>query len=199
MPEQPSSTLKFKDGYIVATDCDIEMICHDKQFRDTIFLDDSRAIIFALDCPTLFTSWSMRRTLVNAAGLPVLQIRHSVSLSLESWTIEDAHGKPLCSAKGSKSPTGGATMIDAKMLAENGTESVITLRSADHAGTTTTFEADDVAVAEMSVVQNNDLSFLDRRGLDRSSWKLKVVAGADLALVAALAICRAEVLHAWRR
>jgi hypothetical protein len=28
---------------------------------------------------------------------------------------------------------------------------------------------------------------------------LKVVAGADLAMVAALAVCRAEVLHVYRR
>jgi hypothetical protein len=48
-------------------------------------------------------------------------------------------------------------------------------------------------------VRNNDLSFLGRRGLDRSGWKLKVVAGTDLAMVAALAVCRAEVLHVYRR
>jgi hypothetical protein len=193
------TALMFKNGYIVDTDCEIEMRCHDRQFRDTVFLDSSGAEIFALDCPPLFTSWTMRRTLRDAAGLQVLQIRHAATSLLENWIIEDAHGKQLCTAKGSKAPRSGGTVITVKVLRGDGAEVGIDIRSGDHAGTSTTFRADGVTIGEMLLVTNNDLSLLGRRGLDRSGWTLKVKADTDLALIAALAVCRAEVLHAWRR
>lgn len=195
----PPTTLRYKHGYVVDSDCEIEMRCHDRHFRDTVFLDQSGDNVFSIECPGLLTSWSMRRTLRDAAGLQVLHIRHQGTISLEQWTVEDAYGRQLCSAKGSKSAKDQATAIDAKVFGEDGSEMDIEVRSADHAGTVTTFSVDGVAIAEMLLVKNNDLSFLDRRGLDRSSWKLKVVAETDLALIAALALCRAEVLHAWRR
>lgn len=194
-----TSAVKFKNGYVVETDCEIDMRCHDRHFRDTVFLDSSGATVFALDCPGLFTSWSLRRWLRDAAGLQVLQVRHAGKTTLEQWTIEDVHGKQLCSAKGSKTLKSGATKIQAKVLAGEGAEFDIDIQSADHAGISTIFQVDGVNIAEMLLMKNNDLSFLDRRGLDRSTWKLKVKAETDLALVAALAVCRAEVLHAWRR
>lgn len=191
--------MDFKNGYTVDSDCEIEMRCHDRHFRDTVFLDIFGSKVFALDTPGLFTSWSMRRTLLDAADNPLVQIRHAGNLSLEQWTLEDGHGKSLCSAKGSKSSTSGATVIEVNMSTESTSDATIILRSTDHAGTMTTFSADDATIAEMALEQNNDISFLDRRGLDRSAWKLKVMKGTDLALIAALAVCRAEVLHAWRR
>ncbi|GAB7324414.1 hypothetical protein MBLNU13_g08349t1 [Cladosporium sp. NU13] len=194
-----STALTFKDGYTVATDSEIEMRCHDRHFRDTVFVDSSGAEVFALDCPGLFTSWSMRKTIRDAAGLQVLQIRHVNTSIVENWVIEDALGKQICSAKGSKESNSGATTIAAKVLTETDAEFSIDIKSGDHAGTETTFRIDGVAIAEMLLVTNNDLSLLGRRGLDRSGWKLKVKAGTDLALVAALAVCRAEVLHAYRR
>ena len=178
------------------------MRCHDRHFRDTVFLDaSSESTIFALDCPGLFTSWSMRKTIRDAAGLQVLQIRHVSTSIVENWIVEDALGKRICTAKGSKEAKSGATVIEARV--EGGEGEIegfgIEIRSGDHAGTETVFRVDGVVVAEMLLVTNNDLSLLGRRGLDRSGWKLKVKAGTDLALVAALAVCRAEVLHAWRR
>lgn len=195
-PTSPS----FKDGYTLATDCEMEMRCHDRHFRDTVFLDaSSESTIFALDCPGLFTSWSMRKTIRDAAGLQVLQLRHVSTSIVENWIIEDALGKQICSVKGSKEAKSGATVIEAKVECGEGEGLGIDVRSGDHAGTETIFRVDGVVVAEMLLVTNNDLSLLGRRGLDRSRWKLKVKAGTDLALVAALAVCRAEVLHAWRR
>lgn len=199
MATMTSTALTFKGGYTVATDCDIGMRCHDRHFRDTVFLDNSGAEILALDCSGMFTSWSLRRTLRDAAGLQVLHIRHAGTATLEQWNVEDAQGKQICLAKGSKEAKSGATTIAAKVLKEDGEGYGVDIQSADHAGIETMFKVDGVVVAEMTLVTNNDLSLLGRRGLDRSGWKLKVKAGTDLALVAALAVCRAEVLHAWRR
>jgi uncharacterized protein YxjI len=200
-PEQPAAALEFKsqDSYILTTDCTIEMICHDRQFRDTVFVDNSGTTLFALDSPALFTSWHVRRSLRDAAGLQVLQIRHAGNTLLEHWYIEDARGKQLCEVRGSKAPKSGATVIEGTVLAGDGEEVAVDVRSGDHAGSETIFRVGEEVAAEMTLVKNNDLSFLGRRGLDRSGWRLKVVAGADLAMVAALAVCRAEVLHVYRR
>lgn len=194
-----STALTFKEGYTLASDCEIDMRCHDRHFRDTVFLDTSGAEVFALDCSGMFTSWSLRRTLRDAAGLQVLHIRHAGTATLEQWSIEDGHGKRVCLAKGSKEAKSGATVIEARVEGGEGEGFGIEVKSGDHAGTETMFKVDGVVLAEMVLVTNNDLSLLGRRGLDRSGWKLKVKAGTDLALVAALAVCRAEVLHAWRR
>lgn len=194
-----STALTFKDGYTVATDSEIEMRCHDRHFRDTVFVDSSGVEVFALDCPGLFTSWSMRKAIRDAAGLQVLQVRHARASILENWIVEDAHGKQICSAKGSKESRSGATVIEARVEGGEGEGYGIEVRSGDHAGTETTFRVAGVVIAEMTLVTNNDLSLLGRKGLDRSGWKLKVKAETDLALVAALAVCRAEVLHAVRR
>lgn len=191
--------MKFTNGYTVASDCEIEMRCHDRNFKDTVFLDESGAEVFAVDTPTLFTSWSMRKQLRDPAGLQVLTMRHNSNVDLEKWVIEDAHGKELCAAKGSKSRINQATTIEAKVSVEGGEDFTIVLQAGDHAGTSTTFKVDGVTIAEMVMVTNNDLSFLGQRGLDRSGWKLKLKDGTDLALVAGLALCRAEVLHTWRR
>lgn len=197
--EQASTSISFTNGYTVAADVEIEMKCHDRQFRDTVFLDSSGARIFALDCPALFTSYHMKRTLRDAAGSQVLLMRHAGNTILEHWYIDDARGKRLCEAKGRKDAKSGATVIEAKVVADGGGEVEIDVESSDHAGTSTTFCVDGVAIAEMLLTTNNDLSFLGSRGLDRSGWKLKVQAGCDLALIAILAVCRAEVLHTYRR
>jgi uncharacterized protein YxjI len=202
-PSQPAPVITFasQDGYILTTDCSIEMRCHDRQFRDTVFVDNSGFTLFALDSPALFTSWHVRRSLRDAAGLQVLQIRHAGNTLLEHWYIEDARGKRLCEARGRKDSKTGATVIEGLVLAGggDGEEVAVDVRSGDHAGSETIFRVGEEVVAEMTLVKNNDLSFLGRRGLDRSGWRLKVVAGADLAMVAALAVCRAEVLHVYRR
>jgi hypothetical protein len=200
-PSQPAPTITFasQDSYILTTDSTIEMQCHDRHFRDTVFVDPSGTKLFALDSPALFTSWHVRRSLRDAAGLQVLQIRHAGNTLLEHWYIEDARGKQLCEAWGSKAAKTGATVIAGKVLVGDGREVAVDVRAGDHAGSETIFRVDGEVVAEMVLVINNDLSFLGRKGLDRSGWRLKVVKGADLAMVAALAVCRAEVLHVYRR
>jgi hypothetical protein len=201
--ELPATAIQFasQDSYILTTNSTIEMQCHDRHFRDTVFVDPSGTKLFALDSPALFTSWHVRRSLRDAAGLQVLQIRHAGNTLLEHWYIEDARGKQLCEAWGSKAAKTGATVIAGKVLVGEGDggEVAVDVRAGDHAGSETVFRVDGEVVAEMLLVVNNDLSFLGRKGLDRSGWRLKVMAGADLAMVAALAVCRAEVLHVYRR
>lgn len=75
----------------------------------------------------------------------------------------------------------------------------VDMHSIDRRGTRSTFEVEGAVIAEMHLIENNDLTFLDKRGIDRSAWKIDIAGGVDIALILALAYCRAEVLHAWRR
>lgn len=149
------------------SDLEINMICHDRHLRDTVFLDESGNTIFALDCAALFTSWTVRRTLRDAAGSVCLQVRHE-KLGMQSWVIEDAHGKPVCEAKGSRTVKTRATRIEAKVLAGPEAGSTVVLQSVDRAGSSTTFDFGGRDVAEMALTKNNDMSFLGRRGGCRS-------------------------------
>lgn len=91
--------------------------------------------------------------------------------------------------------------MQAQVVAEEvvGGHIIVDMQSSDRAGTKTVFRVGEMAIGEMSILENNDLSFLGTRGLDRSVWKIHLAAGVDIALILALAYCRAEVLHAWRR
>jgi hypothetical protein len=94
-----------------------------------------------------------------------------------------------------------ATSMQAQIAADEvvGGHIVIDMQSSDHAGSKTVFRVGQAAIAEMSIVENNDLSFIGKRGLERSAWSIRIAGGVDVALILALAYCRALVLHAWRR
>lgn len=92
---------------------------------------------------------------------------------------------------------GKFTTVDA--LLSDASAVGVSLRALDQAGITTVFQVENAVIAEMRLVENNDVNFLDIRGLDRSVWELRVVGGVDLALILALAFCRAAVCHMWRR
>ena len=106
------------------------------------------------------------------------------------------HGRALCRVKDVSKQ--GLTTLDAQVCSDS-SDTTIHIKSFDAAGTKTSFEVEGIKIAEMTVTDNNDVSFLGRRGLDRSAWKLEVSGGVDIVLVAAIAFVRVEVMHARRR
>jgi hypothetical protein len=188
-------------GHVSKVESTITFRCHDKHFRDAVACDENGKTLFTLGADSLWTSWSLRRTLRSSADKQhILDVRHHNS-KYKEWVVEDPKGRQLCLVKDSVSKVGKATSMQAQVVAEEvvGGHIIVDIQSSDRAGTQTVFRVGEVAIAEMTIVENNDLSFLDTRGLDRSSWKIRLAAGVDIALILALAYCRAEVLHAWRR
>ena len=169
--------------------------CHDRFFRDGVLCDDTGNRLFDCVARNILTSWNLRRHLTDASGQDLLTIRHYNS-SLNRWTIEDMHGRALCRVKDVSKQ--GLTTLDAQVCSDS-SDTTIHIKSFDAAGTKTSFEVEGIKIAEMTVTDNNDVSFLGRRGLDRSAWKLEVAGGVDVALVAAIAFVRVEVMHARRR
>lgn len=93
----------------------------------------------------------------------------------------------------------GFTAVDAEVLGNDSEQVTIGMRCFDKAGSRTSLQSDGVVIAELTLMDNNDASFLHKRGLDRTTWKLEVAKGVDITLVVGLAFARAEIMHAWRR
>ena len=193
----PLTSVSIGSGHISATECTLKIRCRDRYFRDTEVCDVDGHKLFVLEAKGPFMSWSIRRTLKDSSGNHILDLRHYKS-KLKQWIVEDPTGRELCLVKDGVVPGSRFTAVDAQVSVEVNNVT-ISLRSFDHAGTKTHFEVDGVVIAEMLLTDNNDVSFLHRQDLERTSWRLRIAGGVDLPLVLALAFCRAEISHAWRR
>ncbi|KAF2716927.1 hypothetical protein K431DRAFT_168672 [Polychaeton citri CBS 116435] len=184
-------------GYLTQAESTLEIRCSDRFLRDATVCGEREGELYRLEGNGLLTSWSMRRSLKSASGEHLLDLRHYKS-KLKQWIVEDPQGRELCIIKDSISTEKQNTAAEAQILSSEGLFS-ISMQSSDHTGITTVFQVEGIPFAEMSLVENNDISFLHRRGLDRTAWKLRLAAGVDVALVLALAFCRIEISHSWRR
>ena len=199
---QPPVPISSNSGHISKEPTTLTFRCRDRHFRDAVACDENGDPLFTLGASSLWTSWSYRRTLRSAAddNKHVLDVRLHNS-KLKEWVVEDPQGAQLCLVKDGVSKVGKATSMRAQIAVEGivGGFVGVDIQSSDHAGTKSVFKVGEVVFAEMTILENNDLSFLGSRGLERSAWSIRVAGGVDLALVVALAYCRAMVLHAWRR
>ncbi|KAI9661569.1 MAG: hypothetical protein M1821_008807 [Bathelium mastoideum] len=193
----PPSPVSFGSGYIVKEDCTLEIRCQDRDFREALVTDENGSQVFTLQGKAPLASWSVRRSLKDASGNPVWDLHHNQS-KLNQWSVDDPQGKELCTIKNDVPGRDKITAMQARVGSDMG-EVTISMQSFDHAGTRTVFEVEGATIAELHLMENNDLSFLKWRGLARSVWKVRMAGGVDMALILALAFCRAEVSHAWRR
>jgi hypothetical protein len=196
----PAAPISCNSGQISEENTTITFRCRDRHFRDAVACDQSGTTLFALGTRSLWTSWSYRRTLRTTDGKHILDIRQHHSKTKE-WVAEDSQGRQVCLVKDGVSKIAKATSMQAQIFAEEvvGGHVVVDMQSSDHAGSKTVFRVGEAVIAEMSILENNDLSFLGKRGLERSAWSIRIAAGVDVAIILALAYCRALVLHAWRR
>jgi hypothetical protein len=198
---QPPFPISCNSGHISKEDTTITFRCHDRHFRDAVACDESGKTLFTLGASSLWTSWSLRRTLRSAADdKHILDVRQH-NQKWKEWVVEDPQGRQLCLVKDGVSKIAKATSMQAQVFAEEavGGHVVVDMQSSDHAGSKTIFRVGEAIIAEMSILENNDLSFLGKRGLERSAWSIRIAGGIDIAIILALAYCRALVLHAWRR
>lgn len=93
-------------------------------------------------------------------------------MGLNTWVLEDVSGNEVCKIKDvtSSSAFSGSTFtaVDVQVLANGGEEVTIEIRSFNQAGTRTSFQSDGVGFAELTLMDNNDMAMLPRRGLDRT-------------------------------
>jgi hypothetical protein len=198
---KPSTPISCNSGHISKENTTITFRCPDRHFRDAVASDENKEPLFTLGAKGLWSSWSMRRSLRSATDdKHILDVRQ-YNQKWKEWVVEDPQGRQLCLVKDGVSKIAKATSMQAQIAADEvvGGHIVINMQSSDHAGSKTVFRVGQAAIAEMSIVENNDLSFIGKRGLERSAWSIRIAGGVDVALILALAYCRALVLHAWRR
>jgi hypothetical protein len=191
---QPSVPISCNSGHISKENIAITFHCPDRHFRDAVACDEGGDALFKFGAKGLWSSWSYRRTLRSADDKHILDVRFHNS-KMKEWVVEDPQGRQLCLIKDGVSKVGKATSMQAQVIAEE----VVDIQSSDHAGTKTVFQVGEAIIAEMTILENNDLSFLGSKGLERSAWSIRIAGGVDVALILALAYCRAMALHAWRR
>ncbi|KAL1848021.1 hypothetical protein Plec18170_008196 [Paecilomyces lecythidis] len=186
----------FEKGYTTNGDTTFEIRCHDRFFRGAVVCNENGETIFAIEAKEPFTSWSVRRSLKDASGRHVWDLRHYKS-KIKAWVVEDPDGREICTIEENHSakPFTAATAL---VPVDKG-HVTISMESTDSSGIKTLFLIEGAPVAEMHLTENNDKAFLHRRNLDRTVWKLRVTKGTDIALILGLAFCRAEISHAWRR
>ncbi|KAI5269543.1 hypothetical protein E4T47_06989 [Aureobasidium subglaciale] len=186
-------------GHIAKHNRTLGLRCHDRHFRDAVVCDEQGDKLFDFTAKDIGTSWTLRRSLKDTTtGQRLLDLRHTKT-SYKVWVIEDPDGNEFCKIKDTTSIFSSKfTSVDAQILG-NGGRMTIEMRSFDASGSRTTFQVDGTNIAEMTLTDNNDATFLHKRGLDRTTWKLEVAQGVDIALIVALAFARAEISHAWRR
>ncbi|KAG9560219.1 hypothetical protein KCU71_g6302, partial [Aureobasidium melanogenum] len=197
-----SSTVSplFNSGLTAENNRTLGLRCHDRHFRDAIVCDENGVKILDLNAKDIGTSWTLRRSLIGSkTGRHILDLRHT-KMSMKTWVLEDHEGNEFCKIRDVTSASGfTAVNVEIRASENNSSSSSIQIRSFDKAGSRTTFQVDGTTIVEMTLTDNNDASFLHKRGLDRTTWRLEVAKGVDVALVVALAFARAEISHAWRR
>lgn len=190
--QRPTVQISFGSGHVTKEETLLTIQCHDRFFRDAEVFNEDGDKLFTLTGKELFTSWTLRRTLADASGEAILDVRHTKT-SVKDWVVEDSQSKELCTVQdGTNSQN--FTDIHARVPTKAG-KAAVSMRSFDHGGSTTAFEVEGVTIAVMHLIENNDMQLLHRKGLDRTAWKLRIAGEVDMALVLALAFCRIEIRY----
>ena len=195
--ESPPTSLSLRGRDVLEGGCTLQIRCHDRHFRGATVNNETGDRLFILNSKGPFMSWSLRRTLQSTSGHHIWDLRH-YRTKMKQWVVENAQGKKLCTVQDGTFIGGNFTAADARIHSDTG-YTLVSMKSFDHAGSRTVFQVEGITIAEMLLTENNDLSFLHKRGLDRTIWDLRIAGGVDIALILALAFCRCEISHAWRR
>jgi hypothetical protein len=148
--------------------------CRDIHFRDAVACDPNGETLFTLGANSLWTSWSLRLTLRSAPDDKHILDVSNYNSKIKEWVVKDPQGRRLCLVKDVVSKIGKATVMQAQLSVEDvggGHVVVVDMPSSDHAGSRTVLRVEEAAIAEMGILENNDLEFLGSWGFERSIWK----------------------------
>jgi LURP-one-related len=161
------------------------MQCHDRVFKSVTILSSAGDTIYTVSSKGA-ASFSWRRTVVDSTGEQVFDLRHLGYAMKNKWVVEDPKGREICTlhhvnAKDEKSSQNKERSdLDMIVKGEEG-DVKVEMRQVDRAGNMTLLYVGDETVAEIRVVEENDV--VDLKGKNRSVWEANVAGGMDLALV----------------
>ncbi|KAI0434848.1 hypothetical protein F5Y09DRAFT_337244 [Xylaria sp. FL1042] len=198
--ESPSPPVNILGDHISQGETTLTLHCHDSTFKKATAVDAEGNPVFRVEGTSWGTSWSWRRKVFDAIdNRHLFDFRHE-SLDLKNrWVVEDTTGRKLCSLVHKSQLTTNHSAVDATVRTVAGEDVLVIMRPRDGAALTTTVSVSDgVVIATISKVVDNTKK-LFRGEQDNSVWELRVAAATDLAMIIALALCRAEMGHVWKQ
>ena len=103
------------------------------------------------------------------------------------WAVEDEDGKRICTVKHvSGMAARNRSMLDAVVHGESSADDVgntVEIRPRDRGALTTAVLWNGQELAMVTNTEANDVTSLEKKGLDRTVWKASINAGVDVSLV----------------
>ncbi|KAI1278894.1 hypothetical protein F5Y07DRAFT_359819 [Xylaria sp. FL0933] len=197
--QSPSPPVDMLGSHVSQEETTLTLHCHDSTFKKATVVDAAGNPVFRIEGTTFGTSWSWRRKVFDAIdNRHLFDFRHESLDFKNRWVVEDITGHKLCSLVHKSQLTTNHSAINATVRTVVGEDVLVAMRPRDGAALMATVSVgDSTTIATISKVVDNT-SKLFRGDQDKSVWVLRVAAATDLAMITALALCRAEMGHVWK-
>ena len=185
-------------GYIRNSATNITIYCHDRTFKSVDVLDDaSGETLFKVESKGA-TSFSWRRKISSGTtGTKLFELRHGGYAMKNEWAVEDINGKRICTLRHVNGMAArNRSNLDAVVHGESSADDVgntVEIRPRDRGALTTAVLWNGRELAMITNTEANDVTSLEKKGLDRTVWKASISAGVDVSLVSS---SRGSCLHA---
>jgi hypothetical protein len=177
--ETQSFPVAIANGFIEKEETSIVMQCHDRVFHRVTLLDEAGEKLFTAESKGI-ASWSWRRTVKDASGSHLFDLRKTVGYIRRSkWVVESPSGQEICSLRHISLRQRQALDVVFRNEDDKGNEMVVEVRPKDQGALTTLVNIKGAPVAEIQMTEVN----FSLNGRDRSVWKARVAGGVDLTLV----------------
>jgi hypothetical protein len=176
------SPVTILDGHVTEGETTITMRCHDRTFKTVTILTSDNQPLFTVDGKGS-GSISWQRTIRGTDGVALFDLRHPNWGMKNLWTVKRPSGRDLCSLKHVEYLGKARSALDMTVFNESdiGAEVMVKIQPKDASALTTVVRVGEVAIAEIRIVEDNDV--VDLKGKDRTVWQARIAGGIDLGVV----------------
>ncbi|EME86641.1 uncharacterized protein MYCFIDRAFT_77523 [Pseudocercospora fijiensis CIRAD86] len=195
--QPPPSPLTIGSNHISEGERILNIICPARYFTSSTctITDEHGELLFKLEIPAAFKSYSVRRTLKDTSDRTLLVLRHPNS-KIHTLAVETETGTQLCLIK----DHGQHVRDQTAQIHFGECYATIDIRDVNAIGTKTLYQFQGQPVAELEMVVDHELGLLTSKSDSvRTAWRLRIAPGVDMALFVALAFARIEISQSWRR
>ncbi|CAD0027745.1 unnamed protein product [Aureobasidium pullulans] len=177
-------------GFNREEEANITVHCHDRTFKSVDVLDDANGqTIFRVSSKGA-SSLSWRRAISDGSGRKLFELRHMGYAMKNDWAVEDVEGTRICSLKHVNGMMAqNRSNLDAVIHGESAADDIgntIEIRPRDRGALSTVVQYQGIELATIMNTEANDVTSLEKKGLDRTVWKARINTGVDISLVSQL-------------
>jgi hypothetical protein len=180
--ETLSKPVTITDGPLTTGETTIIMHCHDRTFKSVTVLTSTGTPLFTITGKGS-GSFTWQRTIHDTAGVAIFDLRHPNYGMKNLWTVKRPSGRDLCTLKHVDYMGKSRSALEMTVFNESdiGAEVLIKIQPKDASAVTTLVKVGETAVAEIRLVEENDV--MDLTGKDRTVWQARIAGGVDLGVV----------------